>query len=207
MRKTTFFGLLSVAAICGAAVTFNSVLAQERADLQGLPTLRPPDRPTYVQRESVLDSGAGNVIYFGSGNAENRRGAELNAKIDEALHKYTAAKDDGQRDDAKKQLQSSLTELFDIRQKEREEEIKQIEDRVAHLRDTLKKRESMRQELIDHHLTTLIQDAEGLGWGTEGAREKRVIMNYSGTGGGATVPPAVPGQIYRIPNALSPLQR
>jgi hypothetical protein len=196
MRKKTVFGLLFVAAICGAMITFSQVFAQ--------------DGPVYVQRGPVLDSrSSANVFYYPSVDGGNRRDAELNAKIDEALHKYTAAKDDGQRDDAKKQIQSSLAELFDVRQKEREEEIKQIEDRVAHLRDTLKKRESMRQELIDHHLTTLIQDAEGLGWGTEGAREKRVIMNYSGAGGSpAAVPPtSVQGKIYRIPNALPPIER
>ena len=96
------------------------------------------------------------------------REGELNAKVQEALDKYTAAKDDDARQAARKQIQAALTDLFDVRQKEREEEIKQIEERVAKLRETLKKRESMRQDLIEHHLTTLIQDAEGLGWGSEG---------------------------------------
>ncbi|HEV2971979.1 MAG TPA: hypothetical protein VGY55_18545 [Pirellulales bacterium] len=199
MRKKLTIGLLCGAAICSAVIAFSEVFGQER-----------PEGPVFLQKGLVEPGsrGEGNVLYYRSLDGGNRRDAELNAKIDEQLHKYTAAKDDGERDAAKKQIQSSLTELFDIRQKEREEEIKQIEDRVAHLRDTLKKRESMRQELIDHHLTTLIQDAEGLGWGTEGAREKHAIMTYTGPGGSpAAVPPAVPGQIYRIPNALAPIER
>jgi hypothetical protein len=97
------------------------------------------------------------------------REGELNGKVQEGLNKYTAAKDDSGRQAARKQVQDALTDLFDVRQKEREEEIKQIEERVAKLRETLKKRESMRQELIEHHLTTLLQDAEGLGWGSEGS--------------------------------------
>jgi hypothetical protein len=128
----------------------------------------------------------------------SREGA-LNAKVDQALNKYTAAKDDEAKQAAKKQLQGALTDLFDARQKEREEEIKQIEDRVAKLRETLKKRESMRQELIEHHLTTLIQDAEGLGWGSDaaaGAGARAVIR--TGPGGNA---------FYRIeqPGALAPI--
>jgi hypothetical protein len=125
--------------------------------------------------------------------------AELDAKVDEALNKFTSAKDDEAKQAAKKQLQGALTDLFDVRQKEREDEIKQIEERVAKLRETLKKRESMRQELIEHHLTTLIQDAEGLGWGSDagaGAGGRTVIR--TGPGGNA---------FYRIepPGALAPV--
>jgi hypothetical protein len=110
------------------------------------------------------------------------REAELNAKVQEALNKFTAAKDDEAKQAARKQLQGALTDLFDARQKEREEEIKQIEERVAKLRETLKKRESMRQELIEHHLTTLIQDAEGLGWGSDAGSVigARAIMRAPG---------------------------
>jgi hypothetical protein len=116
------------------------------------------------------------------------REAELNTKVDEALKKYSAAKDDEAKQAARKQLQGALSDLFDVRQKEREEEIKQIEERVAKLRESLKKRESMRQELIEHHLTTLIQDAEGLGWGSDAGAGARAVIR-TGPGGPA---------VYRI---------
>jgi hypothetical protein len=95
------------------------------------------------------------------------REAQLNLKITEIIQKYTTAKDEEAKRAARDQLSTALGELFDLRQKQREDEIKHIEDRVAKLRETLKKRESKRQELIEHHLTTIIQDAEGLGWGSD----------------------------------------
>lgn len=156
MRKRIMLsGLLFAEAVCGGLVAFGQSSAE-----QG---------PVIVQRGSIGSAGQGNAFFWrADGEGGQKHGAELSAKISEELQKYTAAKDDNGREKAKKQLQNALGELFDLRQKEREDEIKQIEDRVAHLRDTLKKRDSMRQDLIDHHLTTLIQDAEGLGWGSDG---------------------------------------
>jgi hypothetical protein len=147
-------------------------------------------------------SGYDSAAPYGAGFASPRmmppgrmsKEAELNAKVQEALDKYTAAKDDEAKQAARKQLQGALTDLFDARQKEREEEIKQIEERVAKLRETLKKRESMRQELIEHHLTTLIQDMEGLGWGSDA----RSIVGES-LGGGAVIRTGPEGNaFYRI---------
>ncbi len=96
-----------------------------------------------------------------------QREAQLNHKIGECVQQYLAAKDDDARRAARDKLQTALGDLFDARQKQREDEIKEIETRVTKLRETLKKRETKRQELIEHHLTTLIQDAEGLGWGND----------------------------------------
>jgi hypothetical protein len=156
MRKRIMLsGLLFGAAVCGALVAFG----QES----------PEQGRVIVQTRPIGPGGQGNAFFWRTdGEGGQKHNAELSAKISEELQDYTAAKDDGGREKAKKQLQNALGELFDLRQKEREEEIKQIEERVAHLRDTLKKRDSMRQDLIDHHLTTLIQDAEGLGWGSDG---------------------------------------
>jgi hypothetical protein len=155
MRKKMLFGLLFSTAACGALVAFGQS--------------SPEPGHVIVQSRQIGQGGQGNGIFWRTdGEGGPKRDMELSAKISEDLQNYTAAKDDSGREKAKKQLQNALGELFDLRQKEREEEIKQIEERVAHLRETLKKRDSMRQDLIDHHLTTLIQDAEGLGWGNDG---------------------------------------
>ncbi len=150
MCKTIFFGIAFGATICLSAAAFGQNAPTSGYDASApypaigtfAPGMRPPER---MSKE-----------------------AELNVKVQDALNKYTSTKDDEAKQAARKQLQGALTELFDARQKEREDEIKQIEERVAKLRETLKKRESMRQDLIEHHLTTLIQDAEGLGWGSDG---------------------------------------
>jgi Spy/CpxP family protein refolding chaperone len=159
MCKTICFGIACGAATLLSGAAFGQTAATSAYDAA------PSYGPTVISTRGVMSPG------------HMSKEAELNGKVQEALDKYTAAKDDEAKQAARKQLQGALTELFDARQKEREDEIKQIEERVAKLRDTLKKRESMRQELIDHHLTTLIQDAEGLGWGSDsGAIGARAVI-------------------------------
>jgi hypothetical protein len=175
MCKTIVAGMAFGAAICFSAAAFAQTSAAGGYDASA-------PRFEYVPRVMPPTS----------------RDAELNGKVQEALNKYTAAKDDDAKQAARKQLQGTLTELFDARQKEREEEIKQIEERVAKLRETLKKRESMRSELIEHHLTTLIQDAEGLGWGSDaGAIGARAVIR-TGPGGNAFYRIEQPGTVPSV---------
>jgi hypothetical protein len=149
MRKKTWIGLLFGAAICGGALALSQALAQ--------------NSPNNFSRGAAPPAGM-----FWTANPGNQQDAESSAKIHEELQAYLSAKDDDGRQAARKKIQDAFGDLFDAHQKERESEIKEIESRVARLRETLKKRDSMRRELIDHRLTTLIEDAEGLGWGTDG---------------------------------------
>ncbi len=153
---------------------------------------------TFALRQTVGQQPNGlPLLYDGS----DQKVSQLNAKITEDLQKYTDAKDEDAKRAAKTQLAANLGELFDLRQKEREEEIKEIETRVAKLRETLKKRADKRQELVEHHLTTLIQDAEGLGWGSDTGQGNAIyyqpmppggIRNFSTPRGGVRVLPVVP---------------
>ena len=140
---------LSFCAAAGAAVI---ALGQGLGPVQAYPPLP--------------QSGYGYAVY-NTKDGGSPRDAQLNGKVGECVQQYLAAKDDDARRAAREKLQTALGDLFDARQKQREDEIKEIETRVTKLRETLKKRESKRQELIEHHLTTLIQDAEGLGWGND----------------------------------------
>jgi hypothetical protein len=173
MCKTIFVGTVLGVAICLSAAAFSQELAQSGARAgAGGPVPAPPGAggggTVFLEAPGQPAYGPGLAPVYMPGGRRDSREAELNAKVQDALNKYTVAKDDDGRQAAKKQLQAALTDLFDVKQKEREEEIKQIEERVVKLRETLRKRDSMKQELIEHHLTTLIQDAEGLGWGSDG---------------------------------------
>jgi hypothetical protein len=145
MRKKTIVIGLSLCVAAGAAMV---AMGQSGGPYQ-------PGQPAY-----------GYAVYDAKDGGPQREG-QMNRKVGECVQQYLAAKDDDARRAARDKLQSALGDLFDLRQKQREEEIKEIETRVSKLRETLKKRESKRQELIEHHLTTLIQDAEGLGWGSD----------------------------------------
>src|SRR5438309_899884 len=139
MCKRTWTTLLCGAAICGGGWALNQAFAQVSAEAF-------PRNP-----------GAAPVMIW-TGNPGNQKDAASSAKVHEGLQSYLAAKDDDARQAARKKIQDSLGDLFDAHQKEREAEIKEIESRVARLRETLKKRDSMRHELIEHRLTTLIED-------------------------------------------------
>jgi hypothetical protein len=130
----------------------------------------------------------GYAVYDAKDGGPQREG-QMNRKVSECVQQYLAAKDDDARHTARDKLQSALGDLFDLRQKQREDEIKEIETRVSKLRETLKKRESKRQELIEHHLTTLIQDAEGLGWGSDA--QSRDVLYYRTP----MMVPASPGRV------------
>lgn len=164
MSKKLIVGCCFAAAACG---TFDLLRPGAGQTLGGFPA--PPvstAAPVTVTTQPGQNFG---YAVFSPDNSNAPREVQLNLKITEIIQKYTAAKDDDAKRASRDQLSAALGELFDLRQKQREDEIKQIEDRVAKLRETLKKRESKRQELIEHHLTTIIQDAEGLGWGSDAA--------------------------------------
>jgi hypothetical protein len=182
MCKTIFVGTVCAVAICLSAAAFSQELAQSGARAgAGGPVPAPPGAgggTVILEAPGQPVYGTGSQGAYWLGGRRDSREAELNAKVTAALDKYTAAKDDDGRQAAKKQLQAALTDLFDVKQKEREEEIKQIEERVGKLRETLRKRDSMKQELIEHHLTTLTQDAEGLGWGSDGGPFRASVRPY-----------------------------
>lgn len=154
-----------------------------------------------VGQELTVQSGgpAGYAVYSLKTNPHDE--TQLNAKIGEVVQQYLAAKEDDAKRAARDKLQTALGDLFDVRQKEREEEIKEIEARVTKLRETLKEREAKRQDLIEHRLTTLIEDAKGLGWGNDGAAGNalyyRTPMMIPPAGGGRVIEtrplPAPPG--------------
>ncbi|HKD36653.1 MAG TPA: hypothetical protein VKB78_07625 [Pirellulales bacterium] len=168
MRKKTVIGL----SLCVAAAAAMVAMGQTGGPY-------PPGAP---------GQPAYGIAVFDAKDGGPQREGQMNRKVGECVQQYLAAKDDDARRTARDKLQSALGDLFDLRQKEREDEIKEIETRVSKLRETLKKRESKRQELIEHHLTTLIQDAEGLGWGSDG--QNRDVFYYRTpmmTPGGARV--------------------
>jgi hypothetical protein len=189
MPKRIVIVFAASVAIYGTFATLRPTAGQQAATLP--PT---PVQPPYVYR--ALGVG---------GDASEQKEAALNAKINEELEKYSEAKDDDAKGAAKVALLMRLGELFDVRQKEREDEIKQIEARVAKLRETLKKRADKRQELVEHHLTTLIQNADGLGWGDDSGHGnvmyyRTPVMQPSSTGN-FTVPRGPGGPVPFTPQA------
>jgi hypothetical protein len=74
------------------------------------------------------------------------------------------ADSDGAKADAKKKLRDKLAQVFELQQTRRNHEIAKIEERLAKLKDTLKKRESSKDSIIDRRLETLTGGVDELGW-------------------------------------------
>lgn len=71
---------------------------------------------------------------------------------------------DGDQAEAKKKLREKLAEVFDLQQQRRTHEIQKIEDRLAKLKETLKKREAAKDSIVDRRVETLTGGVDELGW-------------------------------------------
>jgi hypothetical protein len=71
---------------------------------------------------------------------------------------------DGEQADAKKKLREKLAQIFDLQQQRRNHEIQKIEDRLAKLKETLKKREAVKDSIVDRRVETMTGGVDELGW-------------------------------------------
>lgn len=71
---------------------------------------------------------------------------------------------EAQQVEQKKKLRDKLAEIFDLQQQRRNHEIARIEDRLAKLKETLKKREAVKDSIVDRRLETMTGGVDELGW-------------------------------------------
>ena len=62
------------------------------------------------------------------------------------------------------ELRAKLAELFDLREAERQDEIKRLEERLAKLKSDLEKRKSHRQDVVDRRLKELLGQDDPTRW-------------------------------------------
>jgi hypothetical protein len=71
---------------------------------------------------------------------------------------------DSEKADAKKKLREKLIQVFDLQQQRRNREITKIEERLGKLKDTLKKRDTAKESIVDRRLEALTGGVDELGW-------------------------------------------
>jgi hypothetical protein len=81
-----------------------------------------------------------------------------------ALAASAQAGSDSEKADAKKKLREKLIQIFDLQQQRRNREITKIEERLGKLKDTLKKRDTAKESIIDRRLEALTGGVDELGW-------------------------------------------
>jgi hypothetical protein len=70
----------------------------------------------------------------------------------------------GEPSDAKAVLRQKLVQIFDLQQQRRTHEIAKIEERLGKLKETLKKRDTSKDSIIDRRLETITGGVDELGW-------------------------------------------
>jgi hypothetical protein len=89
---------------------------------------------------------------------------ELDRQSHDLIRKYAETEDQQVREKAKTALREMLNNQFDLQNDRRELELKRVEERLAKLRDQLKKRSDARTQIVGQRLEQLVNEAEGLGW-------------------------------------------
>lgn len=89
---------------------------------------------------------------------------QLEIQSQQLVQQFSQTEDEDERTRLRDELQATLDKQFELQQQRREFEVKRIEDRVNKLKELIKKRNSMREKIIEARLMQLTSDAEGLGW-------------------------------------------
>lgn len=85
-------------------------------------------------------------------------------KIRELLGQYSKTEKEEERAKLAEGLDKIIAEQFDLRQKERAAELKELEDQLAQLKKLHEKRTSQKETIVRERSRQLLRDAEGLGW-------------------------------------------
>jgi hypothetical protein len=103
----------------------------------------------------------------GGGSGMPMRSPGKDAELDKHAHelslKYRVAPAD-QKAAIKKELRELTAKHFDFRQEERTRDIKELTDRLEKLRETVKHRTSLREEIINRRVNDLVDEDHDLRW-------------------------------------------
>ena len=78
--------------------------------------------------------------------------------------KYRHNNDSKVKETIKKELSSILSQMFDIREKDREEEIKLLTEKLDHLKNVLEERKTKKKEIVERRLQEMLGEIDVLRW-------------------------------------------
>jgi hypothetical protein len=144
----------------------------------------PADEPSI---EPTYGGSGGRGAYGGYGRGaygmegRARRGEYgVDARIHRLVERWKASKQDAEREKVQTELRNVLQREFAARLAVHEREIKELEEKVRHLRERLSLRREKQDEIVEHRLQQILREAQGLGWGSEVARSES-ILDYGET--------------------------
>jgi hypothetical protein len=122
---------------------FRKILFQRQHELERLEELKERDPGRYEQRKKE--------------HSMERQSRQL-------VEKFRASKNEKEKAKIKNDLSVVLNELFDLREKDREEEIKHLNEKLEHLKSVLDERKKRKKEIVDRRLQELIGERDVLIW-------------------------------------------
>lgn len=108
--------------------------------------------------------GTANVYRFRSPENSEIQASDLT--VARLLKEFQDAEEDA-RGKIVEKIAAEVEKQFDLRQAAREKELKELEEQLAKLKEKHTKRESMKDDIVKDRVNQLIDNVEGLGWGTD----------------------------------------
>jgi hypothetical protein len=89
---------------------------------------------------------------------------DLERQSHELGESYRKAQDEATRKTVRSNLANVLTQLFDLREMNRQEEVKRLEAELKRLKDTLAQRQQNRANIIERRIQQLTGEAGAMEW-------------------------------------------
>jgi hypothetical protein len=125
---------------------------------------------------SRYEVSSGTPTFFGSppdmANVyaiQNQANTEIRAsefEVAKLLKEFQSAEEENKGKIVEK-IAAEVKKQFELRQADREKELKELEKQLAKLKEKHEKRESMKDKIVEDRVNQLVDNLEGLGWGTE----------------------------------------
>ncbi|MDZ7721845.1 MAG: hypothetical protein U5R06_03205 [candidate division KSB1 bacterium] len=89
---------------------------------------------------------------------------KLNAECWQLAWNYRNSSDDAEKQQIQSELEQKLSELFDLREQDKRERIKKLEEELEKLKEMVQERRQNREKIIEHRLNEMLGQTDTLGW-------------------------------------------
>ena len=164
MKSQPFNTWLFASALLAAVSIQRSTDAQDAAPTVTRVQVADQPVPTAGQPPLYQPASPLNIVVADQPFAVERRSPASAGAISAAAEAVRAASNEEAKSAAQKKLAELLAKHYDGDMARREQELKQIEERLTKLRELLDRRRTKKQEILDLQMKVALNEAEGLGF-------------------------------------------
>jgi hypothetical protein len=93
-----------------------------------------------------------------------RKGWKADARLHKLLHAFKTTEKRGEKDKLKGDIRELLNEQFDAKLKGHELHLKEMEKRIAMMKERIAKRKKLKKKIVERYLGRITGDEEGWDW-------------------------------------------